>query len=186
LIVLFFVPFAKPSDERGKDMSFRQKLWHMDPIGTVLFIGTVCCLLLGLVWGGQTYPWNARRVIGVFVGFVILTACFSYWIWRQGELALIPIRVLRKRSIAMGSLTLFGIGLAINVVRRHILPSVLIPGQAHKPSSQYGYYLPLFFQAAQGEGVMMSGVCQIALIVPDILAIGITGIIVSKWGYYVC
>jgi hypothetical protein len=31
----------------------------------------------------------------------------------------------------------------------------------------------------------MSGVRQIALILPDILGIGLTGFIVTKWGYYV-
>jgi hypothetical protein len=136
----------------------------MDPIGTFIFLGAVCCLLLSLVWGGQTYPWNDSKIIGLFVGFGLLTICFCYWLWRQGEVALIPLRILRKRSIAMGSITLFAIGFALNI---------------------YGYYLPLFFQSAQGISATMSGVRQIALILPDILAIGLTGFIVTKWGYYV-
>ena len=88
----------------------------MDPIGTLIFLGAVCCLLLGLMWGGQVYPWNDSKVIGLYIGFGVLTICFCYWIWRQGDLALIPLRILRKRSIAMGSVTLFTIGLAMNVV----------------------------------------------------------------------
>lgn len=90
----------------------------MDPIGATLFIGAVCCLLLALTWGGQTYSWGSSRIIGLLVGSGVITLLFCYWLWRRGEVSIIPLRVLRKRSICLGALILFGIGVASQVVRQ--------------------------------------------------------------------
>jgi hypothetical protein len=125
LIVSLFVPVSKSNqDNQNRKLPVKEKLLRMDPIGTTIFLGAVCCLLLSLVWGGQTYPWDDSRIIGLFVGFGLLTICFCYWLWRQGEVALIPLRILRKRSIAMGAVTLFAIGLAMNIVRTCHLPAL--------------------------------------------------------------
>ncbi|KUI59517.1 Putative HC-toxin efflux carrier TOXA [Cytospora mali] len=164
LVVILFVPISQKSKDEDGKLSLPEKFRRMDPIGTILFLGFVCCLLLVLVWGGQTYSWSDSRVIGVLVGSATLLACFCYWMWRQGEMALIPLRILRKRSIAMGAVTLFAISMPLNI---------------------YGYYLPLFFQTAQGTSVTTSGIRQIALMVPDIVGIALTGFVVSKWGYYI-
>lgn len=168
----------------------------MDPVGTVIFLGDIVCLLLGLTWAGHIYSWNDSRIIGLFVGFGLLTICLGAWLMKQGEIALIPLRILRKRSIAMGALTLFCLNLSMTVVS---LPSASLPSPP-PPSLpdtsiwswakfnmglQYGYYLPIFFQSAQGVSITSSGVRQIALIIPDILAIGLTGLAVTKWGHYV-
>ncbi|EPE37172.1 MFS general substrate transporter [Glarea lozoyensis ATCC 20868] len=164
LIVLLFVPLSRSSDEANKQLPMKEKLRRMDLIGTIVFLGSICCLLLGLVWGGHTYPWQDSRIIGLFVGSGLLAILFCYWLWMQGEMALIPLRILRKRSIAMGAVTLFAINITLNI---------------------YGYYLPLFFQAAQGVGVTESGIRQMALVLPEIVAVGLTGFVVTKWGYYV-
>ncbi|KAM4064611.1 major facilitator superfamily protein [Hirsutella rhossiliensis] len=146
-VVLVFVPIRQSSNQANRDLSLKEKLRHMDAVGTVLFIGTVCCLLLVLTWGGNTYPWSDPRCIGLFVGFGLLSACFCYWIWRQKDMAPIPLRVLLQRSICMGAFTLFCIGMTSQI---------------------YAYYLPIFFQSAQGVSTTTSGVRSL-----------------SKWGYYV-
>lgn len=90
----------------------------MDPVGTILFCGSVCCLLLVLTLGGSSsYPWNSARCIGLFVGAGVLGLCFCFWLQKRGEVALIPLRVLQKRSICMGALILFGLGMASQTVR---------------------------------------------------------------------
>lgn len=50
---------------------------------------------------------------------------------------------------------------------------------------QYGYYLPIMFQSAQGVSTTESGLRYITLVGPQIVALVIVGGIVSKWGYYV-
>ncbi|EHK96007.1 putative HC-toxin efflux carrier TOXA [Glarea lozoyensis 74030] len=127
-------------------------------------IGGALTQYAGWIWGGHTYPWQDSRIIGLFVGSGLLAILFCYWLWMQGEMALIPLRILRKRSIAMGAVTLFAINITLNI---------------------YGYYLPLFFQAAQGVGVTESGIRQMALVLPEIVAVGLTGFVVTKWGYYI-
>lgn len=74
----------------------------MDGAGALTLVGCVTCLLLALQWGGQKYPWNSARIIGLFVGFVGLLVIFGYIQWRLGEHATIPLRILRQRSILMG------------------------------------------------------------------------------------
>jgi uncharacterized membrane protein len=88
----------------------------MDPVGTVLFLSLVCCLLLALTWGGQQYAWKSSKIIGLFVGFGLLLLCFCFWDWKQGDKALIPLRVLRKRSVCMGAIILFNYGVVMYVV----------------------------------------------------------------------
>jgi hypothetical protein len=136
----------------------------MDALGTILFIGAVCCLLLVLTWGGEKYPWNDQRCVGLLVGFGLLTVAFCFWLWKQGEVAIIPLRVLRQRSIYMGALVLFGLGMS---------------------NQTYSYYLPIFFQSAQGVSTTESGIRFIALVVPQIVSLVIVGAIVTKWGYFV-
>lgn len=98
----------------------------MDPVGTVLFLGLVCCLLLALTWGGQQYAWDSSQVIGLCVGFGVLLLCFCTWDWKQGDMALIPLRVLRKRSVGMGAIILFAYGVVMYVVSDPRTPSVLL------------------------------------------------------------
>lgn len=81
-----------------------------------MFIGAICCLLLALQWGGQTRPWNSSTIIGLLVGFGLLSCVFGYLQWKLGERATIPLRVLRQRSILTGSGVLFFLGASTYVV----------------------------------------------------------------------
>ncbi|KAI0382677.1 MFS multidrug transporter-like protein [Hypomontagnella monticulosa] len=164
VVVFFFVPLTGKVDEEARDLPLSQKLRRLDAIGTVLFLGLVCCLLLALTWGGQQYAWNSSIIIGLFVGFGLMLVCFSLWDLKQGEMALIPWRVFRKRSISMGAITLFAYGLVMYV---------------------YGYYLPIFFQSVQGTTTTESGVRYMAMMIPQIVTLVVVGAVVSKWGYYV-
>ncbi|KID61421.1 Major facilitator superfamily domain, general substrate transporter, partial [Metarhizium hybridum] len=89
VVVFFFVPLAEGFAKNTKALPLRQKLFRMDPVGTVLFLGL------------------------------------------------------------------------------------------------YGYYLPMFFQTVQGATATESGVRYIAMMVPQIVTLALTGAIVSRWGYYV-
>ncbi|KAM7218997.1 Major facilitator superfamily domain containing protein [Rhypophila decipiens] len=164
VVVLLCVPLEQSSNKTNRSLSLANKLRHIDVIGTILFIGAICSLLLVLTWGGTTYAWSDPRCIGLFVSFGFLTSSFSYWMWRKKELAFIPLRVLGQRSICMGTLAIFGIGLASQV---------------------YAYYLPVFFQSAQGVSTTESGARFIALVAPQIVSLVVVGALVSKWGHYV-
>ncbi|PSR77158.1 major facilitator superfamily domain-containing protein [Coniella lustricola] len=164
-IVLLFVPLKQQGEQNTKNMHMTtiEKLRHMDTIGMILFSGAICCLLLVVTLGGNTYPWKSARCIGLFVTFGVLWIGFCFWLWWRGDVALIPLKVLRQRSIWTGALVLFGLGMASQI---------------------YAYYFPIFFQASQGVTTTQSGVRFIALVLPEIVAIGIIGWLVTTWGYY--
>lgn len=88
----------------------------MDGLGTITFVGAFCCSLLALQWGGHTKPWSSPEIIGLFVASGLLLLIFCYVQWKRGETAIIPLRVLRQRSILMGAFFLFFLGMASVVV----------------------------------------------------------------------
>ncbi|KAH8159043.1 hypothetical protein CIB48_g9207 [Xylaria polymorpha] len=152
IVVSLFVPNQQSSNQNERELPLRSKLQHMDFIGIILFIGSITSLLLALTWGGQTYLWNNSKIIGLFIGFGLLAIILCFWLWKRGDVALIPFRVLKKRSISMGAL--------------------------------YAFYLPIFFQSVQGVSTTQSGVQYIALVVPQIVSLVVTGGFVSTWGFY--
>lgn len=79
----------------------------MDPLGCLFFIAAVTCLLLALQWGGQSKSWNSSTIIGLFVGAGLLAGVFGFIQVKRGEKAMIPIRILRQRSILAGGGVLF-------------------------------------------------------------------------------
>ncbi|KAI0006869.1 MFS general substrate transporter [Xylariaceae sp. FL0662B] len=164
IAILLFVRIKQSSNQVDRSLPLKKKLGHLDALGTLLFLGAVCCLLLVLQWGGQSYPWSDSKCIGLFVGFGVLTALFCLWQWHRGDLAIIPVRILRIRSIWVGAMALFFLGMS---------------------SLVYAYYLPIYFQSVQGVSTTQSGVRFIALVLPQVIGLVIVGAIVSQWGYYV-
>ncbi|ESZ96944.1 efflux pump antibiotic resistance protein [Sclerotinia borealis F-4128] len=162
LLVLFLKVQSVPNQYTS--LSLRRKIANMDLIGTVTFLGAICCLTLALQWGGQTKPWHSSQIIGLFVGFGLLTIAFCCIQARRGENALIPPRVLRQRSILVGSLYLFFVGMLVYV---------------------YSFYLPFYFQAVQDVLPITSGVRIIPFVLAEIILIGVTGAIASHTGHYV-
>ncbi|KAI0487070.1 MFS general substrate transporter [Xylaria cf. heliscus] len=164
IAIILFVRIPASSNHVNHNLPLQTKLKHIDAVGTVLFIGAVVTLLLVLQWGGQVYPWSNSRIVGLLVTFGVLAILFVLWEWKQRDIAIIPFRILRKRSIHMGALVLFALG---------------------GSSLDYAYYLPIYFQSAQGVNTIESGVRFISLVLPQIVGLVITGAIVSQWGYYV-
>lgn len=82
----------------------------MDPIGSMLIMGSACCILLALQWGSDSKPWSSADVIGCLAGGVSIGALFLYWQRKRQEHALIPPRIFKQRSIWTGSISLFFLG----------------------------------------------------------------------------
>lgn len=101
-IALDFFLTAPPVAPR-EHKSLRETIAHFDPLGTLLFMPCVVCILLALQWGGTTYPWSNGRIIALLVVFGVLLITFAaVQVW-MGENATLPIRVIKKRSIASGA-----------------------------------------------------------------------------------
>ena len=115
MLVLFLRVYVTETEHRN--LPALTKLKKMDLGGTILFIAAICCLVLALQWGGQTMPWKSANVIGLLIGFGLLIFLFGFIQYQRGEEALIPLRILGQRSILVGSIFLFFLGMFNYVVR---------------------------------------------------------------------
>lgn len=54
------------------DGSIWGKILRFDPLGNILLLASILCLLLALQWGGVTYSWSDGRVIALLTLFGVL------------------------------------------------------------------------------------------------------------------
>jgi hypothetical protein len=107
LVLLFLFLKVPGTQNASRTLPFSAKLRHFDPLGCLLFLGAVTCLLLALQWGGQNLPWNSPTVIGLLVGFVLCVCAFGFVQWKAQDKATIPLRILRQRNIWTSAIVLF-------------------------------------------------------------------------------
>ena len=139
------------------------KVLQLDPLGFILVAPSIICLVFALQWGGTKYAWSDGRIIVLFVIFAVLAIAFiASQIWRKDE-ATIPPKILMQRSILWGSVAQLGIG------------SLLV---------LYAFYLPIWFQVIKGKSPQGSGLCLVALLLSNVLAVIVGGILTSGLGYY--
>jgi hypothetical protein len=116
-LLLAFLRLPPRTDvDDAASRSFLHKLKTIDIGGMVLIIGSVCCLLLAMQWGGQTMPWDAPRVVGLFVGAGVMLILFLILQYKLGSRATLPFEILLKRSISSGALYLFFFAMPTYVV----------------------------------------------------------------------
>ena len=99
-IAAFFIIFFLENDKKGAASTpLMEQFKTLDPEGTVLFIGSIICLLLALQWGGTTYAWNNGRIIALLViAGLTFIAFVASQIWKQ-ERATVSPRVVKMRSV---------------------------------------------------------------------------------------
>lgn len=158
LILLLHIPPAKKAGT-----PWRQQVLQLDPIGTVIFISGIVCLLLALQWGGSTYPWGNGRIIALLVLFVVCISTFiGIQIWK-GETATVPPRIVTQRSIAAGMWSQFCVGAAMMTLV---------------------YYIPIWFQAIKDVNAIKSGIDTLPLLLSLVVSSISAGFLVTKIGYY--
>jgi MFS family permease len=161
IITLILKPTPPPNP--CPETSFSGRLRKLDPLGTICFLPSIVCLLLALEWGGEKYAWSDGRIIALFVLFgVLLIAFIVIQVWRQEE-ATVPPRLISQRSIACGLWYVLCLGGSMMV---------------------YVYYLPIWFQAVKGVSAVKSGIMSLPLVLGLVAASIMSGIFVSKLGYY--
>jgi hypothetical protein len=88
---------------------------------------------------------------------------FGFWLWIRGDKALIPPSILMQRSVAASCCMSF-----------FIYSALLI----------HAYYLPFWFQGIKDDSAVESGVHMIPYVVANAVLSLISGIVVSKTGYF--
>ena len=91
--------------------SFSVGMRAIDWFGMFTFISFTLLILLGLDFGGKTFPWNSPKVIVLIaVGSVILPA-FIYSEMKLAKYPIIPLGVFKDRSNLATLLVSFSHGL---------------------------------------------------------------------------
>ena len=158
-IILLF--FKTPGSAKPKSATLREKLLQMDPVGVILVMGAVISYILALHYGGLTYAWNSSQVVGLLVGFVVLTAAFAAWEWCQENRAMVPFRLARDRVYLVCSVFAFFFSGAYFLII---------------------YYLPIYFQAIDNVSPAMSGVRNLPLILAVTISMLTSGAYISITG----
>ncbi|PGH13473.1 hypothetical protein AJ79_03603 [Helicocarpus griseus UAMH5409] len=161
--VLNLLLFKVPAGEPRPSIGFKARLLQFDPVGSILFIPSIICLLLALQWGGTIYPWSSGRVIALFVVFGVTIIAFTVVQWWVGNDATVPKRIVFRRTISFGSLFGFCLGGAFFIVV---------------------YYVPIWFQAVHGVSPMQSGINNIPLIMAQVVGTVGSGIATVAIGHY--
>ncbi|KAI1134501.1 putative efflux pump [Hypoxylon sp. FL0543] len=161
LVILFFFP--APHQSKPKDETLMERVKRFDPLGTVLFMPSIICLLLALQWGGTEYPWRNGRIIGLFVVFGVLMLGFVYVQHVQQDNATVPPRIFRKRTVWASSLFAFGVGSGFFIMV---------------------YYIPIWFQSVQGVTAVESGIRNLPMLISVVVFSMGAGVAVTVFGYY--
>lgn len=162
-IVAFILLFLLKAPPTKNTDTLRQQIMKLDPLGTIVFLPGIICLLLPLQWGGTTYAWSDARIIVLFILSGILLSLFMYIQYRSGDTATIPFRIIKNRSIAAGAYF-----------------SAVTPGSM----MVIIYFLPIWFQAIKGVSAVHSGIDTIPLVMSLVVASIIAGGLTAKTGYY--
>lgn len=140
-----------------------QRILKLDLIGASILVPAVVCLLLALQWGGTTYPWNSSRIIGLFVGFALLTIIFIYSQIKLGDKGTLPPRLFKNRNVAFALVfaCFFGSGFFALI-----------------------FYLAIYFQSVKGSSATHAGIQLLPLLISTVLSSIVTGGLITAIGYY--
>ncbi|KAH5414444.1 hypothetical protein HBI47_152680 [Parastagonospora nodorum] len=157
IIILLFLDIQTPKTP------LREGLKAVDWLGSLTMVGGVIMVLLGLEFGGITYPWSSATVVCLIVFGAVVVGIFFLIEWRVAPYPLMPLDLFSKRSNLAALSTCF------------FHAFVFIAGN---------YFLPLYFQAVLGATPILSGV----YLLPQAVALSFmsmfTGIFIKKTGQY--
>ena len=126
----------------------------LDPIGQLLTIGSLSALAGGLIEGTRL-GWGAPLIIVLLVGSGLGLVALVLFEARHPQ-PMLPVLLLRERAFALVTAASFVLGFG-----------------------SYGlfFFLPEFFQSAQGHSAAVAG----ALMLPMSVSLGVTPLLAGRW-----
>ncbi|KAF7353979.1 MFS drug transporter [Mycena venus] len=175
-VVVFILPLKPVQGD------IRRKLLAVDYVGTLLTLAGCTLLMLPLIWGGVIFPWKSSIVLApLFSGFIVV-AIFCFWEWKGARLPIVPsapsFQFERAPGADSGNETVY--------IFKHstvtgVFITMFINGFVFFSTL---YYLPQFFQVALGYDPLHAGLFLIPVLVMQIAASWISGMLVSRTGRY--
>jgi EmrB/QacA subfamily drug resistance transporter len=135
---------------------------RLDVLGALLLTAGSTCLVLLTTWGGSTYGWRSREILGLGAGTVVCAVLFVL-VERLAAEPLIPLRLFRDGVFNVTALVGCVVGVALF-------------GAAS--------YLPTFLQMVDGASATGSGLLMLPMMLGVVLASIAGGQLISRTGRY--
>ncbi|KAF1926151.1 MFS general substrate transporter [Didymella exigua CBS 183.55] len=162
IVVIMFL--LKIDDTKPPRKGWKDTVRKMDPLGTILFLPGITCLLLALEWVATEDAWNSPRIIILLTVFAILFTAFLVWQYiTRNTTATVPARILFQRSIGCGCASQLCVGATMLTI---------------------SIYMPLWFQAIRGDSPFQSGSNSLPLVLSTVFASILSGGLIQRLGYY--
>ncbi|KAL2132503.1 hypothetical protein VTI74DRAFT_3722 [Chaetomium olivicolor] len=149
----------KPSGERA----LLQTLHQLDILGAVTLLPPVVCTLLALHYAGNGGSWGDTQVILLFVLAFVLFCIFAYTQHMNADVAMIPFRLVKDRSVFAGFWFILCTSSALVVIT---------------------YFLPLWLQTVKDTSAQQSGIGILPMLIAVIVGVLVSGALVSLIGYF--
>ena len=156
-IIMFFLDIETPKT------AILAGLKAIDWLGVILVTGGTVMFLLGLEYGGVSFPWSSATVVCLLVFGIITLALFIINEWKWAKYPMMPLRLFSKLSNLAALAVCFVHGM------------VFISG---------AYFYPLYFQAVLGANPILSGVYLFPFVISLSFASMFVGIFIKKTGQY--
>lgn len=157
LVVNFVLPLKSVSGD------IKRKLLVVDYVGCALTLIACTLIILPLIWGGVTFPWNSAVILGPLISGFAAWALFVVWEWKGARLPIVPMRIFRHSTVCGVYIVMFVNGL--------ITFSAM-------------FYLPQFFQVALNYSPIHAGLFLIPVLGGQVLVSWVAGMTVSRTGRY--
>jgi EmrB/QacA subfamily drug resistance transporter len=135
---------------------------RLDLLGALLLAAGSTCLVLLTTWGGSTYGWRSREILGLAAGTVVCGLLFVL-VERFAAQPVIPLRLFRDGVFNVTALIGGVVGVALF-------------GAAS--------YLPTFLQMVDGASATGSGLLMLPMMLGVVLASIVGGQLISRTGRY--
>jgi hypothetical protein len=133
----------------------------IDWLGSFLIVAATTIFLLGLQFGGSTFPWSSSIVVCLLVFGGLTFLLFLLAEWRLASSPIMPLHLFQSSSTIGCFLICFCHGTLFIAT---------------------SYYLPLYFQAVLGSSSLLSGVYLLPLVVSVGVGTACIGVFVKKTG----
>ena len=145
-----------------KKLPIAAKNHRIDGLGAVLLVIATALLLLALNWGGSTYPWLSREILGLLACSAVFWTFFALRLLRAAE-PLISLEVLSNPIVLAGTSSMF------------LLQAANIGASV---------YLPVYLQSVVGLSVSESGVAMLGLLLGTVAGATFSGRMIPRFVHY--
>ncbi|KAL8872454.1 MAG: hypothetical protein Q9174_001924, partial [Haloplaca sp. 1 TL-2023] len=135
----------------------------IDWLGSITIVGGTIMFLLGLEYGGVSFPWTSVTVLCLIIFGLFTIFLFFMNEWKLAIYPVMPLRLFKYRSNIAALAVCFCHG------------TTFISG---------AYFLPLYFQAVLGASPILSGVYTFPFVLSLSFVSAAVGVIIKKTGQY--